>query len=797
MFKSYLKVAIRNLLKSKVYSFINIFGLALGIYVCLIIGLYVYDDLSFDRFHKDGDQIYRVVSFDNTRDWISAVTSGPMLLKLGEDIPEIEASTRISRNFVRLQPGEIDPATDSLAIVRIGYLTGPAFFNVFDIDIIQGNKENPLDDPLGIFVSEQTAETLYPDENPIGKAVNSPLIEGAYIAGVFNNPPRNSLMQFHVIAYLDPTLNPMWWDSWENLALTGFVKLKEGSDLRQVEQKVVASSREGGFSEVFTPKLQPLLDMHLGSMDIRYDAFNVNKNSKAVVYGLLMIGILVMIVASINFVNLSIARSVKRAREVGMRKIVGASRKQLGIQFILESVVITFLAMIIAVSAVELSISSLTLFLNKSLTLDFASNPILLVILLISGLLVGVLSGFYPAMILSSFKPVKVLKAKFSSSSSGNGLRKILVLGQFSVSIALIAGVLIVLQQIDYLQTRDFGFRKQGILVVPTNLENVTPSNDIFKERLLQIPGVEAVGRGSLVPGRTLPTTEVHYDMRKSDVGNMFEQFMVDQDFIPTLDIEIVKGRNFSSDFASDSMAVLINETAYNKSGWDDIEGKQIINRGASATDVAFNVIGVFKDIHFGVASRIIEPMLLKFNSQNSNLAMVRLERANDEDVIDRIGEVYEELHPEREFREFPMEDVFADQFNGNVSFARNIAVFASLAIIIACLGLFGLASYAVEVRQKELAIRKVMGSSIARLLYLLSREFSQWVILSNILAWPLAYFFMQKWLNDFAYRTEITIIPFVIAGFSTLVVSLITIILKMYKVARANPVDVLKCGTE
>lgn len=508
MFKSYLKVAIRNLLKSKVYSFINIFGLALGIYVCLIIGLYVYDDLSFDRFHKDGDQIYRVVSFDNTRDWISAVTSGPMLLKLGEDIPEIEASTRISRNFVRLQPGEIDPATDSLAIVRIGYLTGPAFFNVFDIDIIQGNKENPLDDPLGIFVSEQTAETLYPDENPIGKAVNSPLIEGAYIAGVFNNPPRNSLMQFHVIAYLDPTLNPMWWDSWENLALTGFVKLKEGSDLRQVEQKVVASSREGGFSEVFTPKLQPLLDMHLGSMDIRYDAFNVNKNSKAVVYGLLMIGILVMIVASINFVNLSIARSVKRAREVGMRKIVGASRKQLGIQFILESVVITFLAMIIAVSAVELSISSLTLFLNKSLTLDFASNPILLVILLISGLLVGVLSGFYPAMILSSFKPVKVLKAKFSSSSSGNGLRKILVLGQFSVSIALIAGVLIVVQQIDYLQTRDFGFRKQGILVVPTNLENVTPSNDIFKERLLQLPGVEAVGRSSLVPGRTLPTTE-------------------------------------------------------------------------------------------------------------------------------------------------------------------------------------------------------------------------------------------------------------------------------------------------
>ncbi len=793
MLKNYLLVAFRNISRNKIFSFINIFGLALGIYVCIIIGLYVIDDLSFDRYHTNAERIYRVVSFDNTRDWVSAVTSGPMMLKIEEDIPEIEASTRISPAFFRLQPGTIDPASDSLAIFRPGIITGPGFFRVFDFKILKGEKEHPFEDPNGIYISQNVVDAIFPDENPVGKPINIRSNDQAYVAGIIETPPRTSHMQFDVVQFMDIDRNPVWWDSWENLALSGYVLLHKGADPKIVEQKIIASSREGGFSEVFTPQLQPLLDMHLGSQDIRYDAFNQFKNSKSVIYSLIFIAILVIFVASINFVNLSIARSVKRAREVGMRKVVGANRRQLSTQFILESIVLTLLAMIIAACAAEMSLPYLQGFLNKSLTLDFLHHPTIIVLLLLIGIILGLASGFYPAVVLSSFKPTKVFRAKFTKKRKGIGLRKILLLGQFSISIGLIAGVLIVLQQIRFLQHRDYGYNREHVVVIPARDEHLSLSTDIFRDRVTQIPGVISFGRSSLLPGRTLPTTEVSFDFRKEGESNMFEHFQVDYDFIPTLKINMIKGRNFSRKYSSDTLAVLINETAYRMSGWKDLEGKKIINRGASMIDEPFQVIGVFNDINFGTVNRPVEPMLLQLNPAVAGLALIRLESGDNEVTQQEIEDVYNELYPDRQYQSFSFDEILSFQLNGDRGFAINIAIFAGLAIIIACLGLFGLASYSIEVRQKELAIRKVLGSSVMQIIYLLSKEFSQWVIYANVIAWPVAFLMMQKWMESFAYRAPFSIIPFILAGIAALFISFLTISLRMITVVRSNPVETLK----
>ncbi|MBN1948432.1 MAG: ABC transporter permease [Candidatus Cloacimonetes bacterium] len=327
MLRNYLKISLRNLNRYRFFSIINILGFALGLFVCFIIALYVIFDLSFDRYHSNGEQIYRVVSFDNTRNWISAVTSGPFLLRLGEEIPEIAGSTRLTFGFSRLQPGEIPDGSDSLAIFRQALFTGPGFFDVFDFKIISGNSETPLVNLQGVYLTEEAAELLFGDEDPVGRPLNTNFINDAFVAGIINGPPVNSHLQFGAIFPLNVERNPIWWDSWENLALTGYIRLREGADPEVVEQKVVELARRYGMSEVFTPRLQPLLKMHMDSQGIRYDAINQQKTSREVVYGLIVIGLLVLLVAAINFINLTSARSSKRAREIGMRKIVGAARK--------------------------------------------------------------------------------------------------------------------------------------------------------------------------------------------------------------------------------------------------------------------------------------------------------------------------------------------------------------------------------------------------------------------------------------------------------------------------------------
>ncbi|MCF7918724.1 MAG: ABC transporter permease [Candidatus Cloacimonetes bacterium] len=790
MLKQYLYLALRNLIKNKSYSFINILGFALGIYICIVISLYVIDDLTFDHQIEDAENVYRVVSNDNSKDWISAVTIGPLYGLLEENIPEIEAATRIGRYGVRLLRADLE-MPDSLAIFRLAMLTDPDFFRVFRPHIIQGEKENPLSDPNAVYLTQETAEAIFGDEDPLGKALDVSFLQNGFVAGIVENPPLNTHLRYGVIMLMNVSLNPMWWDSWENLTLTGYIRVNDNINPQEVEDKIVAVARANGMTPMFTPVMQPFLDMHLKSSELRYDAFNMNKSDSSIVYSLIMIAILVLIIAIINFINLSTARSTKRGKEVGVRKVVGASQKQLSLQFLSESVLYTILAMIIALAAIEISLPGLQPFLDKPVTFDVLQNAGILPGLLLAAILIGVIAGLYPSLVLSSFQPINTLKGTFKSGRKGVVLRRILVIGQFSISIALILAVLIVISQIKYLQKVNFGYKKDGVMIVCTDAENLNVSSDVFKERILEIAPVKNATRIRQLPGRTLPTAEVFFDHRSDEYGIMTDEIFVDENFLSCLDIELIAGRNFIKGSKADSSScVLMNETAFRMSGWNTHEGKKIIWVPEDGTDVELSIIGIIKDIHFGDARTVIEPMIIHYNPRNEFL----LVRTDDPESADaQMEAIYNEIFPEGTYGSRTFDDIFMMQFRQEDNFAEKLAVFAGIAVIIACLGLFGLAAFITEQRTKEIGIRKVLGSTVRQVILLLTRDFTRWVLISNLIAWPLTWYALSLWLNNFAYKMKLNPLLFIISGSAALLIALLTISFHTLKTANSNPIKSLK----
>ncbi|MDP8211360.1 MAG: ABC transporter permease [Candidatus Stygibacter australis] len=790
MFKKYFLLALRGISRNRSYSFINILGFALGLYVCIIISLYVLDDLTFDHQFEEPENIYRIVSNDNSKDWISAVTVGPLYGFLEENVPEVVAATRIGRYGVRLLRNDIEQP-DSMAIFRRALLTDSDYFRVFRPEIISGEKENPLSDPNAVYLTEATAEAIYGDEDPVGKSIEISFIENGYVAGIVKEPPLNTHMRYGVIITMDPSFNPLWWDSWENLTLTGYVRVQDNIDVKSMEQKIVDVARQNGMTTMFTPVMQPLLEMHLKSSELRYDAFNLNKSDASIPYSLIIIAILVLIVASINFINLSTAKSSNRGKEIGVRKVLGADKFQLSMQFLTESILYTILAMIIALGAVEISLSWLQPFLNKPLEFNIIQNPFTIPFAMLAAIFIGVISGLYPSMVLSSFKPISTLKGEFKSGKKGIVMRRILVIGQFSISIALILAVLVVISQLKYMQKINLGYNKESVLVIRTRDVRIDLESDIFKERVMELPAVSNSARLRQLPGNTLPTAEVYFDYRTDEIGIMTDEIFVDENFIDALDVDLITGRNFIRGSQADSASsILMNETAFKMTGWDNIDGHKIIWVPADGVDVELNVIGVIKDIHLGEAKNVIEPMIIHYNPRSDFL----LVRTNDiELAASQIELVSNEFLPERDFDYFPLNDIFMMQFREEDSFAQKIAVFAIIAILIACLGLFALAAFITEKRTREIGIRKVLGSPIWSIVVLLTSDFIKWVLIANLIAWPLAWYAMSAWLQNFAYRTPLNPLLFVVAGFAALIIAIITVGFHTLKAANQNPANIMK----
>ncbi len=795
MFKNFLKVAVRNIKRQKAYSFINIAGLTIGLSITLIIAFYVIDDLTFDKFHEKSDNIYRLLTIENGQggEMIYSITSGPLVPAIIETLPEVENGARVTaigRPFVakgNVPPQEMN-AENSVRLQ--GYITENSFFDIFSFEVIDGDKEKLLTDPSGIVITPSAAEALFGNENPMGQNITIPGTPNAYVAGIVEDPPLNSHIQFQFIIPLVVENNPLWWDSWENLALSAYVLAGNNVIETELENKIEQVARSNNMAEVYVPKLQPLKDVHLGSSQHRYDGSNFGKNDSTVVYALAVIGVMIIFVAAINFINLSTARASKRAREVGMRKVIGSNKGSLIGQFLGESVFLTILSMILAVIIIQVSLPYLTDLLGKQLQIDFVANPFLFIGMLGIAVLIGIISGLYPAFVLSSFQPATVLKGEFSRSGIGTSIRKVLVLLQFAITISLIAGVMIIMDQIEYLKNMDMGYNRDRVI------RTFAPpqSRDLLVERFEALPGVVSVGRSSGLFGANFIRYEVIPEGSTRENSQMFMQLAIDEKFFDPLQIRMAAGRNFSKDFPADTAnSLVINETAVRKAGWNDPIGKRIDMVEIDGSITSKRVVGVVKDFHFANARQEIEPLFFQLNTQNTFMIIVRLAAGQITQTVEQLEPIYKELYPNANFNMAFLDDLFDQQFNNDREFATNIAYFSGFAIFIACMGLIGLVSYSVEQRKSEIAVRKVLGTPESRIVYLLAQDFLKWVLLANIVAWPLSYFAINLWLEGFVYKVSVSILPFVSAGIAALIIALLTMSYQSIRASRANPVDSLR----
>ncbi len=798
MFKNYLTIAFRNIFRQKMYSFINIFGFVIGLAVCLIISFYVIDDLTYDRFHKNADNIYRMLTVEkseNSSSLIYAITSGPLMENLREGIPEIIASTRVAhfgRSRISQVQNEEENQDDEDAVRAFTLIADQDFFNVFDFIILAGESEEPLVDLNGIYLTPEIAERVFGDEDPLGKPVDFLDIENAYVAGLIEAPPTNSSIRFDCIAPFRIEWSPVWWDSWTNVALTGYIRTTETAIMNDTERKIVDFAAENGFASIWSPKLQPLKDIHLGSNHLRFDVMNFGKNDKTKVYSLGFIAILVLFIASINFINLSSARATKRAKEVTLRKVVGGKRKQIFAQFMSESLIITFIAFFIALALFEISIPYLNDFLHNNSDFNFFKNPIFIISLFIAVGFIGFLAGIYPAMIISGFKITGVLKGNFNTSKSGTIIRRILVVSQFAVSISLIASVLIVKSQIDFLNDVDLGYNRENVLSIRNQ------NDETFRlemDNIQKLPSVLSIGSTNSYTGGTLQKYQVAPEGMEEDKGGMFDRLLIDDGFIPTLEISLIKGRNFNSELASDeNETVILNESAIEFANWDgDPIGKTVTVYNEDETTEQRTVIGVVKDFNFTTTRRTVNPIFLLFSPDTYPRLFIKTDGINNARIIDEIEKIHNELNPDIPFRLRYFDEEFNFQFAEERNFADNMGVFSILAIIISCLGLLGLSAFMTEQRTKEIGIRKVLGSSVSQIVKLLSFDFTKWVLLANLIAWPVTWYAMNKWLESFIYRMNINIGIFVLSGLIVIIIALITISFQTIRAANSNPVEALK----
>ncbi len=805
MFKNYVKTTLRSLFNNKLFSFINVFGLSVGIACTFLIVLNIQDELSYDRFFEGGDQIYRValnrIYPDNEVDYaVIPITIGEAI---ETDFPEVEACTRVfsQNNEFITRVGERHFRE------RYVILADSNFFDFFNFPLIAGDQSTVLKTPNGFVLTESTARRYFGDSSAVGKMINVPNGE-IMVTGVCKDVPKNSHFRFDFVG---------------NLAITGitrspdylafsvktYLKIKEGTDPDALESKFPdlveryaagqIESRMGvtykdyiAAGNGYNYFLQPLKDIHLHS-NLRGE---IKPNGNIIyVYIFIIVAGFLLLIACINFMNLSTARSTDRALEVGMRKVIGAQKKQLVWQFLIESFAITVISMILAVVLVELMLPAFNNLAGKELEVSYFGNWFTLPMLLLLGLVVGFFAGSYPSFILSAMQPLQFMKGRFISTRAGTFLRNTLVVFQFSISIILIAVTLLVGRQMNYFMNKDLGFSRDNILILQRTYL-LQENHDAFRQELLKNPDIESVASsntmisGGYYFGNFFQTSNMGSEILTSDA------MIVDEHFIETLDLTIIDGRSFSEEF-NDSLSLIINESTITEFGLDDPIGKELYLNMDEGPIVKMTIVGVVKDFHNNSLHQNIKAFVLfsqtgPFGGGNNILSM-RVKPKNIKKTISYIEEKWEEFLPGQPISYSFLDDDLANMYSNEKNSGRIFGVFSLLAIVIASVGLFGLAAFVTQKRTKEIGIRKVMGSTVSRIIRLLSTNFAKLVGIAFLIATPLAFFAIKRWLHNFAYQTQISVWIFVLAGLIALIIALITISFHTIKVANSNPADSLR----
>ncbi len=805
MLRSYFISAIRSIFRNKLFSIINILGLSIGIACSFLIILDIQDDLSYDQFFENKNEIYRVVL---DRKYPENMVSYAIIpYSIGEamvnDIPEVVDVTRImgaGGEFI-MNYGEKSFKE------RYFCFADSNFFNIFSIPLLSGDPEKVLSIPNGILLSESTAKKYFGDEVAIGKNLEAQGNE-LVVTGVFKDIPDNSHMKFDIIASIKATgLDQA--PNYTSFSVFTYVKLNKDALVKTVESKLPAlvekyaagqiETRLGVSFEEYTNAgngydyyLQPLTSIHLTSHLENEIRPNANKTYVLILAG---IALFLVIIASINFMNLSTAKSTERAREVGLRKLVGSRKSQLMIQFLVESVVITFISLLLAVLLVEIFLPQFNQLAGKTLQIEYFNNWLILPLLLTLGIIIGVLAGSYPAFVLSSFVPSLVLKGKFASTGKGRFLRNALVVFQFWVSIVLIAVTLLIIKQMNYLKNTDMGFDKENTILIQ-RAGSLQGQRDAFISELLKNPDIISVGGSSTeISGGYYPGIFFQTKAKNSEVITS-RGMTIDETFLETMNLELIEGRSFSKEF-NDSLSLIINESAVNEFKLEKPIGAQLYNPGDGDEPTRmFTVIGIVKDFHYNSLHDDIKSFVL-WSDQGPfpfiGIISVKLKESNTANTLEHIEKKWLEFVPDQPVSYTYLEENIYNMYKNEQITSNIFGIFSLLAILIACVGLFGLAAYTATKRIKEIGVRKVMGASVSKIVGLLSYDFTKLVLIAFILAIPAGFLFMKKWLLNFAYKTDISIWIFLLAGGIALFIALVTISIHSIRAANSNPADSLR----
>jgi putative ABC transport system permease protein len=793
MFKSYFIIGIRNLLKQKGYSIIKIAGLALGLAASMIIYLYIREDLSYDTFNGNYKKIVRVLTIDSA-EGVSSKHVGVTQPQLGpaaeEELPEVVESVRFTGG------GRYDLSYGDKALkCEAAFRTDPSVFHVFDFKIVDGAQTEILDQPGSIAITQSLAKKIFGDESPIGKTIKLNQSTDLHVTAVLADPPKNSHLQFDLLHTLVPGQNEdglrQALETWQGIFCFTYLLLDKPANIDDLNNKLQAITKKNNAYQFFTPVVQRLEDIHLKSKDILFET-NANKSDTLNVCVLTVIAALILVLAAVNFMNLVTAKSAGRAKEVSMRKVIGAVRYQLVGQHLVESILVTLVSALLALTIVF----ALTPVLNSNYQ-RFGDFTVLLEpksLLILTGLVffVGILAGFYPALVLSSFKPALVLKGAFKNSVGGVQLRKVLVVLQFTISIALMVGTGVVYQQMRFIYTADLGYSRDQVITIQQSGAAVTRSKT-FKDELLRNRNVVSVGTSSARIGQQLGRTNIIPEGATSTTNIITSIMVADESFIPTMDMKMVAGRNFSLDY-DDSLSMIINEEMMRLLKWNDAIGKKIsLQTGQKATDLtAYTVVGVVKDFHFATIRHKLEPMFMLYN-QNNGAMSIKVKAENIKETIASIEGTWKQVNPGSTFEYNFLDEQFANLYRNEQAFASMFTHFTALAMIIAGLGLFALSAFTAEQRKKEIGIRKVLGASHTAILYKLSAEFVQLILVAFVMASIVAYITMSRWLQDFQYSIKLSFGIFIVAGTASIAIALVTISFQALKASLSNPVDSLR----
>ncbi len=793
MLRNYFIITVRTLLKQKSYTLINISGLAIGIACAILTLLYSQDELAFDTFHKKSQRIYRIVEDQGNQSLAS--TNGALAKTLITNLPEVAGTVRLLASRSIVANGKERFVDRDLLRVD------PSFLKVFDFKLVAGDPNTVLNEPNSVVLTETSAKKYFGTDDAIGKSLTTGRFGEVQVTGILRDPPRNSHLDFSM---LFPYPTDKFHSSWEEDEVITYVLLKPGHSAAEVETKLADLIRR--FSTVaaydsWRLYLQPLSDIHFYSSHIQFDR-NANKSEIYSLYILSAIGLLILLIACINYMNMATARSMDRAKEIGVRKVIGARRGQLVGQFFSESVLLSLLALLFAVGLSELFLPAFNLIADKELSLDFDAKGV--TILMGLALFVGITSGSFPALYLSKVRATQALTGLARTGRSGAALfRRSLVVTQFVISIAMIIATTVVYTQLDYIRNKRLGYKPEQLVVIKTGHDGHGNAKfETMKTEFAKSADVYGVAASSRIPGdeKYILTLKMIPGGTSITDAIDLQSFRIDENFLTTYRIELTQGRNFTSGQASNASAVLINETAAEMLGFDSPIGKQI--RASSASygeyEITLNfegdVIGVVRDFHFRSLHEKIAPMVLRYvGPERVQYFTATISGQQIPSTIEYLRGVHEQFETQAPFEYHFMDDQLNDYYQADERIGRIFGIAAALAILLACLGLFSLAAFTAEHRTKEIGVRKVLGATLGNVTTLLSKDFVKLVLVANLIAWPVAWYAMNSWLQDFAYRVEIAWWVFALAGGLALVIALLTVSTHAIWAALANPVEALR----